>query len=311
MQKTHIYDMQRTLPPLNALRAFDAAGRHQSFSRAAEELSVSHSAISRHVRGLEARMGVPLFRDLPRGLELTREGRIYLERIVPALEAIAEATEDLTHRPQGQVTVNSEPVIAERLIMPRLGAFRARLPDVDVRLEASSRLADLDRFEADIAVRFAHTGVLDTPGDLLSNAAVYPYATPDLAASVTAPADLLNLPRLRDRSIGIWEAWFRAAGVDTDGGTDDGWRPSSPLSYVAALNGQGVYLSSAECVSSDVEAGRLVQCFDIGIQDGAFYLVYGNRSMRRPAVREVRAWLLEETQTFRSGTVAGENQPNG
>ena len=128
---------------------------------------------------------------------------------------------------------------------------------------------------------------------------------------MTRPADLLDLPRLRDRSIGIWEVWFRAADVDTDGGTDDGWRPSSPLSYVAALNGQGVYLSSAECVSSDVEAGRLVQCFDIGIQDGAFYLVYGNRSMRRPAVREVRAWLLEETSAFRSGAGAGENQPNG
>lgn len=291
--------MSRALPPLNALRAFDAAGRHGSFSRAADELGVSHSAISRHVRGLEARLGVALFRDLSRGVELTAEGRGYLERILPAFDAIAEATEDLSHTPRGQVTINSEPIFAQRFIMPRLARFHAMFPAVEVRLEASNRLANIEQYEADIAVRFARFGRLDVPSDLLSNAPISVYATPELAAQITAPSDVLHVPRLRDRNNGTWELWFRAAGVETDGQTDAGWRPSTPLSYVAALEGHGVFLSSAEAVSHDVAMGRLVQCFDISIRDGAFFLVYGSRGLRHGAAKQVCRWLLEETAAFR------------
>ncbi|MEM6891629.1 MAG: LysR substrate-binding domain-containing protein [Pseudomonadota bacterium] len=297
--------MARTLPPLNALRAFEAAGRHGSFSRAAEELSVSHSAVSRHVRGLEGRLGVSLFQDLPRGVALTPEGRTYLERVLPAFDEIAAATEDLSDKPKGQITVNSEPVFAERFMMPRLARFRKAFPDVELRLEASNRLANIEHYEADMAVRFAHLGRLDVPSDLLSDARISVYAAPQLAAKIKAPADLLHLPRLRDRHNGIWELWFKAAGVETDGSTDDGWRPSTPLSYVAALEGMGAYLSSAECVSHDVAAGRLVQCFDTAIRDGAFFLVYGSRGTRSTAAKQVRRWLLEETGLFRSRTVAG------
>lgn len=292
--------MSRVLPPLNALRAFDAAGRHGSFSRAADELGVSHSAISRHVRGLEARLGVALFRDLSRGVELTPEGRGYLERILPAFDAISEATEDLSQSPRGKVTINSEHVFAERFIMPRLAEFQAAFPEIEVRLEASNRLANIEQYEADIAVRFARFGRLDVPSDLLSNAPISVYATPELAAQVKVPSDLLHMPRLRDRNNGIWEIWFRAAGVETDGTTDGGWRPSTPLSYVAALEGHGVFLSSAECVSHDVAAGRLVQCFDITLRDGAFFLVYGSRGLRRAAAKQVCRWLLDETAAFRT-----------
>ena len=292
--------MARNLPPLNALRAFDAAGRHGSFSKAAEELSVSHSSVSRHIRGLEERLGVLLFRELPRGVELTHEGRVYLHAVLPAFDAIASATEDVTQKPLGQVILNSEPVFAERFIMPRLGRFQEDYPEIEVRLEASSRVANVEQYEADLAVRFAHRGFLDVPSDLLSDAPVHAYAAPDLMAQITRPADLLDMPRLRDRANGIWEAWFAAARVETDGTTDAGWRVSTPLSYAAALSGLGVYLSSSECVSDDVAAGRLVQCFETGIFDGAFFLVTGSRGIRRAAVRKVRNWLLEETTGFRS-----------
>jgi LysR family glycine cleavage system transcriptional activator len=292
--------MRRNLPPLNALRAFDAAGRHQSFSRAADELSVSHSAISRHVRGLESRLGVLLFRDLPRGVELTAVGRDYLNRVLPALDIIAEATEELAEVPTGQVTVNSEPLFAERFIIPRLGAFQKAFPEVEIRLESSPVLVDVDRYEADLAVRFAHSGKLDGPADLLSAAPIYPHASPDfMRRGINAPEDLLCVPRLRDRSNNIWKPWFAAAGVRADGLTDHGWRLKSPLAYEAGLNGLGVYLGSTECVSHDVRAGRLVRCFDIGIRDGAFYLVHGSRGVRRTAVKQFRAWLLDETRDFR------------
>ncbi|MEP0990909.1 MAG: LysR substrate-binding domain-containing protein [Tateyamaria sp.] len=297
--------MSRNLPPLNALRAFDAAGRHESFSRAADELRVSHSAISRHVRGLEARLGVKLFRDLPRGVELTMEGRGYLERVLPALDMISEATDDLAASPRGRVTVNSEPLFAERFILPRLAKFQAAYPEVEVRLDASARLADVERYEADIAIRFAHTGALDGPCDLLSSAPLYPHATPELMAEkIRKPEDMLHLPRYRDRSNNIWIQWFAAAGVSAEGLTDGGWRLKSPLAYEAGLNGLGVYIGSSECVSMDCERGRLVRCFDIGIRDGAFFLVYGSRGTRRSAVKQFRAWLLDEALPFRSPVAA-------
>ena len=293
--------MSRNLPPLNALRAFDAAGRHESFSRAADELAVSHSAISRHVRGLENRLGVQLFRDLPRGLELTLVGRSYLERVLPALDLIAEATDDLAEVPTGRVTVNSEPLFAERFIIPRLAGFQQAYPEVEVRLEASPNIADVEKYEADIAVRFAHTGKLDVPSDLLSYALLYPHASPELMHNcIREPKDLLQLPLLRDRTNNIWVQWFAAAGLRYDAPSDNAWRMRSPLAYEAALNGLGAYLGSSECVSFDRDIGRLVRCFDTGIRDGAFYLVYGSRGVRRSAVKQFRAWLLDETKMFRT-----------
>ncbi|MFT4960221.1 MAG: LysR family glycine cleavage system transcriptional activator [Paracoccaceae bacterium] len=153
--------------------------------------------------------------------------------------------------------------------------------------------------EADIAVRFAHTGSLDVPSDLLSAALIYPYATPELMNGIREPLDLLKFPLLRGRSKNIWRHWFGAAGIKVDTLSETGWRLKSPLAYEAALSGLGVYLGSTECVSYDRGLGRLVRCFDIGIQDGAFYLVYGGRGVRRKAVRQFRAWLLDETKMFR------------
>ena len=143
------------LPPLNALRAFEAAGRYESFSRAAEELGVSHSSISRHVRGLEDRLGIQLFRDLPRGLALSPEGASYLADISPALEAIAYATEALAEVPKGTVWVNSETLFATKWLVPRLPDFYAAHPGVEIRLEASRRLADVARYEADLNTRMS------------------------------------------------------------------------------------------------------------------------------------------------------------
>lgn len=293
--------MSRNLPPLNALRAFDAAGRHQSFSRAADELSVSHSAISRHVRGLEARLGVQLFRELPRGVELTIAGQNFLERILPALDIITEATEGLAEVASGQVTVNSEPLFAERFIIPRLPRFQEAFPEVEVRLESSPLIADVERYETDIAVRFAHRGRLEVPADLLSAAPIYPHVSPAMAAreSILEPQDILRLPMLRDRSNNIWNEWFAAAEVPDVQLPEHAWRLKSPLAYEAALHGLGVYLGSTECVSFDLERGRLLRCFDIGVTDGAFYLVYGSRGARRAAVRQFRTWLLDETVSFR------------
>lgn len=303
--------MSRQLPPLNALRAFEAAGRHQSFSRAAEELRVSHSSISRHVRGLEDRLGVQLFRDHARGIKLSPDGAAYLARIGPALDAIAEATEGLVQVPEGTVTLNGEPLFAMKWLIPRLGAFQVVNPQVNLRIEASRDLADVARYEADLAIRFIPPGAVYEGAELISDAMLHPYAAPSLVAGpVDAPADLLNYPLLRDRTNGTWQAWFAlAGGVAPQDVPSEEWRMRSLLAVEAAIAGQGVLLVSDEVVADAVAAGRLIAVSEIGFREGGYYLLHADGALRRKAVRVFRDWLLEQTACWRQGS--GKDQPNG
>lgn len=298
----------RSLPPLNALRAFEAAARHESFSRAAEELGVSHSAVSRHVRGLEARLGVQLFRDQSRGVVLTPEGQHYAQRIAPAFDVIGDATEGLADTPAGRVVVNSEPLFAAKVVAPLLAEMQAELPEIDLRLIGSTDLADLDRYEADLAIRFAHKGVLDVPADLLSNAPIYPVAAPGVVpGDVLRPEHLGQVALLRDRREDLWPRWARAAGWTELPLTEGPYRLRAPLAVEAALTGAGVFLAASDATHRDIVAGRLVRVSDVGIQSGAFYLLSSGVSSRRKAVRVVRRWLLDRTADLRHV----ENQPNG
>ncbi|MEM7521502.1 MAG: LysR substrate-binding domain-containing protein [Pseudomonadota bacterium] len=293
--------MSRNLPPLNALRAFDAAGRHQSFSRAAQELGVSHSSISRHVRGLEDRLGVQLFRDLPRGLALSPDGAAFLARITPALDAIAEATEGLQETPQGTVTVNSEEVFATKWLMPRIKGFFTAHPGIELRLEASRFLADIARYEADFAIRFVQPGGTYSGAELLSDAPLHPYAAPTLISMpLSSPRDLLAYPLLKDRSSGTWDLWFAmAGGVAPEEVPQSDWRMSSILAIEAAIAGNGVLLTSDEAVASEVAAGRLVKVSEIGFREGGYYLLHGEGVLRRKPARLFRDWILAQTAPWR------------
>jgi len=292
--------MSRTLPNLNALRAFEAAARHESFSRAAEELGVSHSAISRHVRGLEARLGVQLFRDASRGVALTAEGGHYLGRITPAFDVIGEATEGLANTPSGRVVVNSEPVFATKIVIPLLSKFQAAFPEVELRLIGSNELADLDRYEADLAIRYAKTGHLQEPSDLLSNAPIYPFAAPGyLKDDQLHPEDLARVPLLRDRGPNIWIDWAARAGWDVEV-PDPPWRMRAALAMEAAVHGAGVYLGASDGTHLDEAAGRLVRVSDVSFRQGSFHLLTSGQAGRRKAVRSVRRWLLDHTQALRS-----------
>lgn len=293
--------MARLLPPLNALRAFEAAGRHESFSRAAEELAVSHSAISRHVRGLEHRLNTRLFRDVSRGVELTAEGAAYLSEVTPALDAIAEATERVTERPKGVVMINSEPLFAAKWLIPRLSDFYAAYPDIEIRLEGSRWLADVNRYEADVAIRFLKVPGSNPDGILLSDAPLYPYAIPGLIdLPLLTPRDLAKHTLFRDRSSGTWGVWFALAGEhDPEVVPATGWRMRSHLAYEATLAGQGVYLTSEEVTSRDVAAGRLQRLSDIGFREGGYYVLLGEGAQRRKPVRLFRDWLLATSAPHR------------
>lgn len=304
--------MQRKLPPLNALRAFEAAGRHQNFSRAAEELGVSHSAISRHVRGLEHHLGASLFRDRSRGVVLTREGASYLERVSPALDVIAEASEALAERTEGMVVVNGEPQFTHKWLIPRLAGFYAAFPQIDLRIYASEDLTNVDRYEADLAIRFRKVPQEEPNAALISDAPLYPYAAPGLVPlPLDTTRDLLAFPLLKDRASDTWGRWFAlAGGVPDDAVPRAPWRLHATLAHESALAGRGVLLTSCDVVANDVAAGRLVQVSPIGFREGEYRLIHAEGALRRKAVRVFRDWVRAESRHLREGR-GHDVQPKG
>lgn len=304
--------MAARLPPLNALKAFEVAGRHESFSQAAKELGVSHSAISRHVRGLEHQLGVALFRDLPRGVELTSEGRTYLAQAGAGLELIAQATEDLVGPVRGRLIVSCEPRFARSVLVPLMPEFQTLHPEVEIRLEASRALVDVEHYEADIALRFAKRGQLDVPSDLVSDLPMFVYAAPTLRPEGwTDVLQLLDYTRFRDRNTDVWRLWAETQGLDGGAWSQTGWRMQAELAYEAALCGQGVYLGASDCAQRDEAAGRLVRCFEYPLNDGAMRLILGSQAGRKKAARLFRRWLLEATQDLRLSNSKREHQPIG
>jgi len=187
--------MARRLPPLNALRAFEAAARHNSFAGAAAELRVSHAAISRHVRGLEARLGATLFRKAARGVTLTAEGARYLQTVGRAFDEIAAATEALAASTCQQISVSAEPAFAAKWLVHRLGRFRDRNPEIDVSLDPSPVLVDLERGEADLAIRYGAGGWPGVRQDLLVESRSYPVGHPSLLRRLGRPKGAPDLLR--------------------------------------------------------------------------------------------------------------------
>ncbi len=304
--------MSRALPPLNALRAFEAAGRHESFSRAAEELGVSHSAVSRHVRSLEHRLGAQLFRVAHPGVTLTPEGRAFLERVTPALDEISEAAEAVGEAPAGRVVVSVETLFAQRVLAPKLVEFAERYPEIDLRLEASDAFADLDRYEADFAIRFLGEGTIDRATDLISDAPMFVYAAPGLFEQyLPSTTDILNARRLQDRPPEVWRRWAAAAGMPTEDIAVPTWRLRANLAIVAAESGYGVYLGAADCVAGSCRAGTLQRVSGVCLREGTFHLIAQHGALRRKPQRLVREWLLDITQEFRVPHFWEIDQPIG
>ena len=301
VQKSHVYDVPRTLPPLNALRAFEAAARLQSFTKAAEELNVSHSAISRHVRGLEKRLDVQLFKVAKRGVSLTPDGHSYAARISPALDQIALATEQLAHQPKGTIKLSAEPSLAQKWLVPRLGQFRERHPDIDIDLRATAEVVDIPAHAADMALRFCWNKTDVTGFDLVSDRPFYPYAAPDLAGSGPMSARELADHRLIGYYIEeLWPMWFRAAGLEDIPDLKRTPPMQSLLGIEYAVSGQGVLLMSSDLVGPELRDGKLVQLSDIGVRCGAYYIVTNEKAARRRPVRLFREWLLEASAGLRN-----------
>jgi LysR family transcriptional regulator, glycine cleavage system transcriptional activator len=281
------------------LRAFEAAARHLSFTRAAAELNVTQTAISHQIRALEERLGVRLFRRLPRGLLLTEEAQRYLPPIRDAFDQIALATERLVAVGAGAtLTVSVLPSFAAKWLVPRLGRLRAALPDLDLRISATSALVDFARDDVDVGIRIGRGLYPGLRVERLFGEALLPVCNPDLqrgAHPLQQPEDLRHHVLLHDDDYAGWELWLGLAGVE---GIDARRGPiftDSGMVVQAAAEGQGVALARRRLAAGDLAAGRLIQPFDVTIpHDLAYYLVCPEATAGQPKIAAFREWLLAE-----------------
>lgn len=288
--KNTIPDSHRTLPPLNALRAFEAAGRHLNFRAAADELFVTQGAVAQQVRMLEEHIGFPLFQRLPRGVALTSQGSIYFADVTRAFKILDKATAQLLKEPK-TVTISVTPTFATKLLLPRLPALTAAIPDVELRTVATESIADFDRDQVDIAVRLTRPpfpSAFDT--QLLFRQTLVAVASPYLIANKTLPMTLDTLqemPLLHDSH----NHWPRFLG--TSDKLPGAVFNQTALALDAALAGQGVAIACQAFVQADLTAGRLVQVSESTLTvDPDYYLVRKKNAPSRPTVDAVWNWCV-------------------
>ena len=294
--------MSLRLPPLDALRVFEAAGRHLSFTRAAEELNVTQAAVSHRIKTLETWLRFPLFTRLNRALMLTESGQRYLPAVRDALELIESATESvMTPVVTNSFTVSVLPSFAAKWLVPRLFRFRELHPDIDVRISAEDDLVDLDREDVDIALRFGHGDWPHYQVERLMRQAFFPVCSPKLVKDgphpLTVPADLKHHTLLHEESVQDWRMWLMAAGLDSIDAKRGPWFSHAILVYQAACDGQGVALGATPLVDDDLAAGRLVKPFDLTLpSDWGYYFVCPKHTARRPDIEAFRDWLIVEAE---------------
>jgi LysR family transcriptional regulator, glycine cleavage system transcriptional activator len=305
--------MARRLPPLNSLRAFEAAARHLSFTRAAEELHVTPAAISHQIKALEAHLGVKLFRRLNRTVLLTDAGQACVSGLSEAFDRMASALERLRAQDcGGPLTVSTSPAFAAKWLVPRLERFQERCPEIDVRVSAAMRLVDFAREDVDVAIRYGPGRYPGLLAELLLTNEVVPVCAPALLGGprpLRVPQDLRHHTLLHDdtpTSDGAypnWAMWLRAAGVE---GVDPSRGPRfdyAGLVVEAAAVGRGVALALSTIAAGDLAAGRLVRPFAVAVPTPfAYYVVCPEATAARPKVEAFRCWLRAEVE--RDGATA-------
>ncbi|TNE40745.1 MAG: transcriptional regulator GcvA [Alphaproteobacteria bacterium] len=291
------------LPPLKALQSFEAAARHLSFSKAADELFVTPAAISHQVKALEDWLGFSLFKRLNRAVILTDEGQAYVVGVREGLEAISNATDKVMKQElAGHLHVDTLPSFAARWLLPRLSRFRDEEPDIDVRLSASHQLTDFNRDDVDVVIRYGHGNYPGLRVDkFLKEDVMFPVCSPSLLQGehpLRTPADLKYHTLLHDDMRIDWQTWLAAAGVtDIDPKKGPSFNDSSMV-LTAAMEGQGVALGRSTLAEDDLIAGRLVRPFNVRplMAGHAYYIVCPEETADRPRIIAFRKWLLKEAE---------------
>ena len=298
----------RSIAHLNALRAFEASARHQSFSLAAQELNVTPAAVGQLVRTLEDWLGSPLFVRSTSGrarLVTTEVAEQALPDIRAGLERLAVGLERLRSGCAGGVlTVAVSPAFAAKWLLPRIERFQAAWPETDLRLDTSLKPVDFVAQRIDVGVRYGRGQWPGLAAEKLMDEEVYPVCAPALLATATlqAPGDLRGQVLIHDQSVDTstgfasWQAWLRHAGVQGVP-TDRGLRINNSAAVLqAAIDGQGVALARSVMAHDDLAAGRLVRLFpQVRLESAlAYYVVYRPECIAQPKVAAFRDWLLRE-----------------
>jgi LysR family glycine cleavage system transcriptional activator len=314
MPKTSLLNdagVQRRLPPLNAVRAFEAAARLGGFNAAGAELNVSANAVGRLVKVLEESVGVALFRRLPRGVVMTEAGKRYLAGVGRLLDQLSEATADLRRLETGRVLkVSAMPSMVTRWLIPRLERLTARHPGLDVRLFATTAQTDFAREDIDVAIRIGRGCYPGMHSELLMHEDYFPVCSPKLlsgSAPLKEPADLARHVLLHDQCGCVsclpdlidWKNWLAAVGVTTIN-AERGLRYSfSHMTLQAAAAGLGVALASSALLADDLATGRLARPFgDLAVRSPySFFIVCPEATADSEKVVLFRDWALSEAQT--------------
>ena len=298
--------MSDRLPPLTALRAFEAAARHLSFAQAAAELNVTPAALSFQIKSLEEHLGHPVFRRLNRAVELTEAGRALAPGVTDGFAALSAAWRNTQRLSDNKtLTITAGPAFTSKWLAPRLFEFAQAHPEIELRFSASLRLIDFDRDEVDVAIRFGlgnDEGVFSEP---LIREWMTPMMTPELAAKYDTPEKLEDAPLIHDESIAFfkqptdWSAWCRAAGLSIE--TASGLRFSqADHALDAAISGAGVVLGRVSLATRALEQGRLVAPFKTGLLTQAqFRFICPDGTQTRPHVRAFKNWIFSEIQASR------------
>jgi LysR family glycine cleavage system transcriptional activator len=291
--------MLRRLPSLNALKAFEAAARHESFTRAAEELCVTQGAVSHQVKGLEEALGLKLFNRERQKLIITEAGREYLGVLRDAFDRIALGTARVVQRQSsGVLTVSTSPDFAAKWLVNRLGHFAEAHPDIDLRVSATLHHVDFAREEVDLAVRHGDGNWAGLEVMRLCSEQLFPVCSPKLMAGrnrLRKPADLLKFPLLHLDDRSDWARWLEAAGV-TDAKPSHGPVLNRASMVIdAAIDAQGVALARTTLAAWDLINARLVRPFEVALRlSKSYWIVCPNATASLPKIATFRDWLLAE-----------------
>lgn len=286
------------IPPLIALRAFDALGRTGSVRAAGEELGVSHTVVSRHIRNLEERLQVRLIAPLGRGVALTPEGARFHAEIAKAFEAIAQATIDLDQGKRKSLEIWCVPGLANRRLLPQMASLGRQLPDFEIVLRPTLSRPNLERGEADAEIIYL-TEPESRPGrraHLLAHPKVFPVASPAFCARygpVRGVEDLVRLPLLHEQSTEQWREWLTAAGHAPAGGLNGTRLWHAHLAIEAARLGQGVALTNEILAGDELRSAELLEVTQNKVALGSYYLVSLAAREKERALRALTRWLAE------------------
>jgi len=291
--------MPRRLPTLNALKAFEAAARHESFTRAAEELFVTQGAVSHQVKALEAELGLKLFNRERQRLVITEAGRAYLVVVRDAFDRIADGTERLLQRQRGGVlAVSTSPNFAAKWLVHRLGRFADLHPDIDLTINASRLHVDFAREDIDVAIRHGDAGTSGLHVARLCAEEIFPVCSPKLLTGgrpLRNPSDLARFTLLHVTNRKGWSDWLEFAGVK---GVDPSRGPvlnEASMAIDAALDGQGVVLARTALAAWDLIGGRLVRPFTLAMPAPfAYWIVCPKVNAKLPKIVAFTEWLLEQ-----------------